>query len=71
MNRVNPKVLLHSKWTKTQVTAKEKHFAVIEVEFDDNQKVISCVVEAVMTRNQYQINWRDLKQPTLWRQGWV
>lgn len=70
-NRVNPKVLLHSKWTKQVIENKEKHFVITEVEFDDNKKVIHCVIQAVMSHNEYDINWRDLKDPALWRQGWV
>ena len=36
MNKVSPKVLLHSKWTKTKVVNKEKHFEITEIEFDDS-----------------------------------
>jgi tryptophan-rich hypothetical protein len=70
MNRVNPKALLNSKWTAMLVNNKEKHFIVTEVEFDDEQKVSLCVIEAVINNQQYQINWRDLKDPTKWKIGW-
>lgn len=70
MNRVNPKALLNSKWTKVSVKNKEKHFAITEVEFDDNQKVEHCVIQAVINHNEYAINWRDLKDPAQWKQGW-
>ena len=70
MNRVNPKVLLHSKWTATQPQHKEKHFTITEVEFDEDKAVIRCIIQAVITLNEYEINWRDLKQPAIWRQGW-
>ncbi|MBE0365666.1 hypothetical protein PULV_b0293 [Pseudoalteromonas ulvae UL12] len=70
MNRVNPKALLHSKWTAAQPQNKEKHFTITEVEFDEDKAVSRCIIQAVMTLNEYQINWRDLKQPAIWRQGW-
>lgn len=70
MNKVSPKSLLHSKWTKVEITNKEKHFVITEVEFDDNNKVIHCVIEAVMSKNEYAISWRDLKDSKQWRIGW-
>lgn len=70
MNKVNPKTLLNSKWTKIVVSNKEKHFIVVEVEFDEDKKVSLCVIEAVINNQQYQINWRDLKVPTQWKIGW-
>jgi tryptophan-rich hypothetical protein len=70
MNRVNPKVLLHSKWTKCSVENKEKHFVITKVEFDEDKNVIECLIMAVMNNNEYEINWHDLKQPSLWKFGW-
>jgi tryptophan-rich hypothetical protein len=70
MNKVSPKALLQSKWTKTTVTNKEKHFVITQLTFDDEQRVIECVIQAVISRNEYPINWRDLKNSTLWKIGW-
>lgn len=70
MNQVNPKALLHSKWTKVNVNNKEKHFVVTKVTFDEQQKVVECLIEAVLTKNEYSINWRDLKLIDKWRIGW-
>jgi tryptophan-rich hypothetical protein len=70
MNQVNPKALLQSKWTKVNVNNKEKHFVVTKVTFDDQQKVVECLIEAVLTKNEYSINWRDLKLIDKWRIGW-
>ena len=70
MNKVNPKALLNSKWTKVLVTNKEKHFIVVDVEFDEEQKVTLCVVEAVINHVQYEINWRELKEPNKRKIGW-
>ncbi|SEL76708.1 tryptophan-rich conserved hypothetical protein [Colwellia chukchiensis] len=70
MNRVNPKVLLGSKWTKTQVENREKHFVVTKVAFDENNNVMKCIITAVINNREYTINWRDLKQPAQWKFGW-
>ncbi len=70
MNRISPKALLHSKWTKIAVKNKEKHFMITQVTFDDDQAVIECIIEAVISKNDYEINWRDLKDSTLWKIGW-
>jgi tryptophan-rich hypothetical protein len=70
MNRVSPKALLNSKWTKVAVVDKEKHFIITMVDFDVDQKVTHCIIEAVMTHNEYTIDWRDLKVNELWRVGW-
>ena len=70
MNKINPKSLLHSKWTKVIVNKKEKHFMITSVKFDENKNVIECIIEAVMTKNEYKINWRDLKCIDQWRMGW-
>lgn len=70
MNQISSKKLLHSKWTKVSPINKEKHFIITEVEYDEDQKVVRCVIQAVYNQNEYDINWRDLKQPQQWRTGW-
>jgi len=70
MNKINPKALLRSKWTKVDVQNKEKHFIITLVKFDEKQKVIECLIEAVMTKNEYPINWRELTLSDKWRIGW-
>ena len=70
MNQVNPKALINSKWTKVDVVNKEKHFVITKVDFDEEQKVTDCVIEAVMTHNEYAIDWRDLKISESWVIGW-
>jgi len=70
MNKLSPKSLLHSKWTRTQVQNKEKHFVIIKVKFDEDQKIIECVIQAVINNNEYDIDWRDLKDNNLWKIGW-
>ena len=70
MNRISPKKLLNSKWTAINPVSKEKHFLVLEVEFDDNQTLVRCVIQAVMSKRDIEIDWRDLKDQEQWKQGW-
>ncbi|OIQ46764.1 MAG: hypothetical protein BM565_10110 [Gammaproteobacteria bacterium MedPE] len=70
MNKISPKTLLHSKWTKVSITNKEKHFAVTKVNYDEEQRIEECIIQAVINNNEYSINWRDLKDPQQWKLGW-
>ena len=70
MNQINPKKLLNSKWTATQPKNKEKHFMVTELEFDEEKNVISCEIEAVMTKRSTSIEWQELKNVSNWVYGW-
>ena len=70
MNRISPKALLNSKWTKINIMNKEKHFLVTTVKFDEEQRVMQCIIEAVISRNEYDINWRELQESDKWKVGW-
>ena len=70
MNRINPAKLLHSKWTAVEAKNKEKHFLVVEVDYDEEGVVIDCLLEAVMSRRKTSFNWRDLTNSDQWKQGW-
>jgi len=70
MNNINPKKLLNSKWTARSPKDKEKHFIVTEVEVDDAGDVISCSLEAIMSKRSARIQWRDLTDSRTWLQGW-
>ncbi|XPF92798.1 TIGR02450 family Trp-rich protein [Colwellia sp. RE-S-Sl-9] len=70
MNKVSPKSLLHSKWTKVEVENREKHFMITKVNVDDEQRIVECKIEAVISKNEYSINWRDLKDNQCWKLGW-
>jgi len=70
VNKINPKALLGSKFTKVNITQKEKHFDVIKVTFDEDQRVELCVIQAVFTQNEYTIDWRELKDSLQWKVGW-
>jgi tryptophan-rich hypothetical protein len=77
LNNLNPKKLLNTKWTaqaktkeQMQLRKKEKHFAVIKVLYDEDKRVVECKIEAVITRRVFDIDWRVLKDKSLWQQGW-
>lgn len=70
MNKINPKKLLRSKWTSVSSRQKEKHFIISEVEFGEDGGVVSCVIEAVISHREESIDWRELKDQTVWLQGW-
>lgn len=70
MNRINPEKLLHSKWTAMRPLNKEKHFIVTELLRDEQETVIQCILQAVMTRRDYQMDWKQLQNEEHWRMGW-
>ena len=49
---------------------KEKHFIITEVEYDEDAAVVSCLIEAIMSKRSTQIYWPDLKDTEQWVQGW-
>lgn len=69
-HQINPKKLHHSKWTSTSPVNKEKHFMVTEVNFDEDGLITACLLESVVSKTEYSIDWRELKDTTKWRQGW-
>lgn len=71
MININPKKLLHSKWTAINPSNKEKHFLVTEVAFNEEGEVIHCLLEAVLTNRSEPIDWTELKDENNWRQGWT
>ena len=70
MTRINPKKLLNSKWTSVTPENKEKHFLITDVEFDEEGKVIRCLIEAVISKRSMSVKWRELKNEANWQQGW-
>lgn len=70
MNRINSKKLLHSKWTAVEPRNREKHFMVTEVDYDEEGKVVLCILEAVLSDREYSIDWTQLKSRDNWLQGW-
>lgn len=70
MNPINPAKLRNSKWTAVTPMNREKHFLVSDIEFNEEGVVVSCTLEAVLSRNEYPIDWRELKDEQKWDQGW-
>ena len=69
---LHPKKLLLSKWTAVSPVARQKHFLVtkvIQIEPDDPIEMIE--IEAIYSKQVSQINWRELRDESIWRQGWV
>ena len=73
MNPLNPKKLLLSKWTAVKPLSGNKHFLVSKVVAPEPPDVaIEWVeLEAVYSKTVTRIDWRQLRDKTLWRQGWV
>jgi len=71
-NPISPKKLLLTKWTAVQPLKKEKHFLVSKVILPEPpaEKIEYIELEAVYSKNIFQIAWRELSDPSLWIQGW-
>ncbi|NOT83748.1 MAG: TIGR02450 family Trp-rich protein [Methylococcaceae bacterium] len=70
MNRINPRKLLHSKWTAVTPQQKQRHFMVIKLIRADTEEIIACELEAVINNQVYIINWQELKNSACWLMGW-
>ena len=69
---LNPRKLLHSKWTAVAPQHKEKHFLVIGIVDPQppGSPVVSIELEAVHSKRVQVMPWRDLLDATQWRRGW-
>lgn len=70
MNQINPTKLLRSKWTALRPQNKEKHFLVVDVEYDEEGVVVECLLEAVISKRIMSLDWQELKNSDTWKQGW-
>ena len=70
MNKFTPEKLRLSKWTAVEPRNREKHFIVTKLLRDTDETIIQCIIEAVHSKRQQTINWRDLQDSDKWRQGW-
>lgn len=70
VNPINPAKLYYSKWTAVKPVNREKHFLVSEVEYDEVGSVVLCLLESVLSKNEYAIDWTELKNEQKWLQGW-
>ena len=73
MNLLHPKKLLLTKWTAVKPVSRNKHFLVSKVIAPElPEEAIEWVeLEAVYSKALTRIDWRELRDETLWRQGWV
>jgi len=73
MTTLHPKKLLLSKWTAVRPVGREKHFLVSKVILSEREdgKVEWVEVEAVHSQAVRCLSWRELRDDTQWRQGWV
>ena len=73
MNPVNPKKLLLSKWTAVQPIARNKHFLVAKVILPEPPALAVAWVdlEAGHSKTITRMAWRELRDSSRWRQGWV
>ncbi|MCX7096631.1 MAG: TIGR02450 family Trp-rich protein [Methylococcales bacterium] len=69
-NPINPEKLLLSKWTAVVVQNKRKHFLVNRLIRDEQQKIVGCVLEAVIDHHEIEMPWQALKDPASWLSGW-
>ena len=73
MIKLNPKVLLHSKWTAAHPLNNEKHFMVTQLLMDehDPQTPIKFIeIEAVYSGRKIRISPDELNDADTWLQGW-
>ena len=73
MNALHPKKLLLTKWTAVKPIDKNKHFLVSKVIEPELPGVaIEWIeLEAVYSKSQIRLAWRDLRDASQWKQGWV
>lgn len=73
MNLLHPKKLMLTKWTAVKPIAKDKHFMVAKVIEPELPSVVVQWVEmeAVYSKTITRIGWQQLRDDTIWRQGWV
>jgi tryptophan-rich hypothetical protein len=73
MNPLHPKKLLLTKWTAATPVSKNKHFLVSKVVNAELPAIgVAWIeLEAVYSKAVMRIDWRDLRDSTRWRQGWV
>ena len=70
MNRLNPDKLLMSKWTATQPRKRERHFLVTRLIRNEDEIIVGCELEAVISKNTYETDWRELQDSDQWIMGW-
>ena len=69
---LNPKKLLHNKWTAATPQNKEKHFMVIKLitPMLPLTQIELIELEAVHSKRSFVLPWRELNDKNYWIQGW-
>jgi tryptophan-rich hypothetical protein len=72
-NLLSPKKLLLTKWTAVQPIQKQKHFLVSKVILPElpDEAIQQVEIEAVFSKEVRQIDWRELTDASIWKQGWI
>lgn len=72
LRRLAPRKLLHSKWTAVVPQGRQKHFIVVRLIEPGSPELPpeQVEIEAVHSRRRRVIDWRELRDPALWHQGW-
>ena len=73
MTSLHPKKLLMTKWTAVKPVAKQKHFLVTKViEPETETKAVEWIeIQAVYSKKTCRIQWQQLRDESVWLQGWV
>ena len=69
-HRLTPRKLLLSKWTAVQPVQREKHFLVTELLCDELGNVLQVELQAVLSKRNQLLDWRDLQDAERWLMGW-
>lgn len=69
---MHPKKLAGTKWTAVDPRGREKHFVVVAAVAPEHEggPLVWVDLEAVYTGSVRRIEWRDLTDGAVWRQGW-
>jgi tryptophan-rich hypothetical protein len=72
-NLLSSKKLLLTKWTAVHPVKKQKHFLVSKLILPElpHEAIKEVEIEAVFTKEVWQIDWRELTDASKWKQGWV
>ncbi len=61
-----------TKWTAVEPKRKERHFFVTKlIRAAKDETIIACELEAVINKNNYEMDWRELKDTKVWKMGWA
>lgn len=73
MTSLHPKKLLMTKWTAVKPVAKQKHFLVTKViEPETALNPVEWIeIQAVYSKKTRRIQWQQLRDESVWLQGWV